>query len=156
MQYAILPPRRLISCCPLSSLSRGVRLEPCNPLEPAVLPKRHAVKTLALHLGFNLLWVVMGKAALLDLASVGSVPASSQSFAAMRARQVGASVGLDVGSSKAVTYLSNFSIRSTWVMIIRRQQYRLQPSWSMASLLHRIASRQPSPVIKTSSHRILE
>lgn len=32
------------------------------------------------------------------------------------------------------TYLSNFSIRSTWVMIMRRQQYRLRPSWSIASL----------------------
>lgn len=34
------------------------------------------------------------------------------------------------------TYRRSFSIRSTWVIIILRQQYRLQPSWSMASLNH--------------------
>lgn len=38
------------------------------------------------------------------------------------------------------TYLSSFSIRSTWVMIMRRQQYRLRPSWSIASLLAHVVS----------------
>lgn len=31
-------------------------------------------------------------------------------------------------------YLRSFSMRSTWVMIMRRQQYRLRPSSSIASL----------------------
>lgn len=34
----------------------------------------------------------------------------------------------------AVSYLRSFSIRSTWVMIMRRQQYRFRPSSSIASL----------------------
>lgn len=34
----------------------------------------------------------------------------------------------------ARTNRRSFSIKSTCVMIIRRQQYRLQPSWSIASL----------------------
>ena len=33
------------------------------------------------------------------------------------------------------TYRSNFSIRSTWVKIIRRQQYRVNPNRSIAALL---------------------
>lgn len=37
------------------------------------------------------------------------------------------------------TYLSSFSMRSTWVMIMRRQQYRLRPSWSIASLSQQLA-----------------
>ena len=37
-------------------------------------------------------------------------------------------------SHRAIAYLSSFSIRSICVMIMRRQQYRLQPIWSMASL----------------------
>ena len=36
---------------------------------------------------------------------------------------------------KNMAYLRSFSIRSTCVMIMRRQQYRLHPSWSIASLV---------------------
>lgn len=36
---------------------------------------------------------------------------------------------------RRAAYLRSFSIRSTWVMIIRRQQYRFSPSSSMASLI---------------------
>jgi len=35
---------------------------------------------------------------------------------------------------KGQSYLRSFSIRSTWVMTMRRQQYRLSPRRSMASL----------------------
>lgn len=38
--------------------------------------------------------------------------------------------------SRMEAYLRSFSIRSTWVMIMRRQQYRLRPSSSMASLFN--------------------
>ena len=37
--------------------------------------------------------------------------------------------------AERATYFKSFSIRSTWVMIIRRQQYRFRPSSSMASLV---------------------
>lgn len=37
-------------------------------------------------------------------------------------------------SATKETNRRSFSIKSTCVMIIRRQQYRLQPSWSIASL----------------------
>jgi len=40
-----------------------------------------------------------------------------------------------------VSYLRSFSIRSTWVMIMRRQQYRFRPSSSIASL-HSLDSQQ--------------
>lgn len=48
--------RRQILLCSSLSLSREVCLEPLNPLESAVLPERHAVRTLAFHLGFRLYW----------------------------------------------------------------------------------------------------
>lgn len=37
-------------------------------------------------------------------------------------------------SLSAGLYRSSFSIKSTWVRIMRRQQYLFRPSWSMASL----------------------
>lgn len=37
--------------------------------------------------------------------------------------------------SSGEAYFKSFSIRSTWVMSMRRQQYLLHPSWSIASLL---------------------
>lgn len=40
----------------LSSLSQVVCLKPCSPLESALLPKRHAVKLVAIHLGLQLYW----------------------------------------------------------------------------------------------------
>ena len=42
--------------------------------------------------------------------------------------------GSRLGEVERKTYFKSFSIRSTWVMTMRRQQYRLQPSWSRASL----------------------
>ena len=41
---------------------------------------------------------------------------------------------INVWTSSVELYLSNFSIKSTCVMIILLQQYRLQFSWSIASL----------------------
>lgn len=93
IRYAILPPRRLISCFTSPSLSRGVCLGLCNPLESAVLPKRHAVKNLALNLGLQLYWG-LSWARLLFLTSRPSgvyLQAASQSSAlicALRSRDV--------------------------------------------------------------------
>lgn len=57
-----------------------------------------------------------------SLGRVVSIPSSQHSTCSYRSRR----------SSRA--YRRSFSIRSTCVISILRQQYRLQPSWSIASL----------------------
>lgn len=75
--------------------------------------------------GFPLLLVARLHLDLLVVATVGRVPGWQC--------QTSNSVRYD-GQGSSCTYFRSFSMRSTCVMTIRRQQYRLQPSWSSASL----------------------
>lgn len=56
-------------------------------------------------------------------------------------------------TSCTVAYRRSFSIRSTWVIIILRQQYRRQPSVSMASLEKTVKTCRAETTTLPHTHR---